>query len=601
VNEWLASQGNDDWFEIYNPEAQPVDISNLYLSDRISNLRRYDIPPRSFIGTGLRGFQLFHADDNLTAGADHVNFGLSPSQDFLYIADGQSTIIHSIEIAGQLPGVSEGLLPDGNASLIVQFPSSSTPEESNFLPIESVVINEVLSHADDPFEDAIELRNLTGTNVNIGGWYLSDSINALRKFRIPDNTIIGPNGFKVFYQNVFNPVPGDPGSFGLSSAHGDEVHLSATDGSGVLTGYRGRVDFGPAENAVSFGRFETSVDVQFVAMQGRTFGQDNPVNVADFRNGAGKTNSYAKVGPVVISEIMYHPPDINGVDDNVPDEFILLRNITAVPVQLFHPVYTTNRWRLRDAVQFDFPANTTLTATGSVYVVSFDPVAAPSTLASFRNKYGILTNVPVLGPYNGKLDNSGDSVELVKPDAPEPASNEGPAIVPYIMVDKVKYADLPPWPIEPDGGGAVLRRVNANLFGNDPANWAAGNPQPGEPDSDADGMPDSWETLYDLNPFSAADANLDNDNDRLTNLGEYLAGTNPTNAASTLRLIIAPGDPVVLSFNTAADKSYTIEFSPTLSSPNWQPWAHIDPDPTPRLLEFPADAGFYRLRTPRLP
>jgi hypothetical protein len=600
INEWFAEQGNDDWFEIHNPEAQPVDISELYLSDRISNLQRFAIPPLSFIGTGLRGFQIFHADDDTGAGANHVNFGLSPTHDFLYISDAQSAILHSVEFFNQAPGVSEGLLPDGNRGVIVRFPSSSTPEESNFLPIEAVVINEVLSHADDPFEDAIELRNLMTTNVNIGGWYLSDSITALRKFRIPDNTIIGPNGFKVFYQNQFNPVPGDPGSFGLSSAHGDEVHLSVADERGLLTGYRGRVLFGPAENGVSFGRFQTSVDVQFVAMQSLTFGKDRPANIADFRTGTGKTNTYAHVGPVVISEIMYHPPDINGFEDNVVDEFVRLRNLEAFPVELFHSAYPTNRWRLRDAVKFEFPPNTTLAATGSVYIVSFDPVAAPLTAAAFRDKFGISTDTPVLGPYEGKLDNSSDSVELVKPDAPEPPSNEGPAVVPYIMVDKVEYSDVDPWPTEPDGMGAALRRINLNLFGNDPANWTAEDPYPGGLDSDSDGMPDSWENLYGLDRLDPDDADLDNDDDGLKNKEEYIAGTIPNDAGSTLRLELVPGSPVVLRLNALPEKSYTIEFVPTPGG-LWQPWRHIDADPNPRLLEFPATAGFYRVHTPRAP
>lgn len=51
-------------------------------------------------------------------------------------------------------------------------------------------------------------------------------------------------------------------------------------------------------------------------------------------------------------------------------------------------------------------------------------------------------------------------------------------------------------------------------------------------DSDEDGMPNAWETTYGLNINSAADAALDNDSDNLTNLREYLAGTNPNDADS---------------------------------------------------------------------
>lgn len=51
-------------------------------------------------------------------------------------------------------------------------------------------------------------------------------------------------------------------------------------------------------------------------------------------------------------------------------------------------------------------------------------------------------------------------------------------------------------------------------------------------DDDNDGMPDSWETSYGLNPFDALDAIVDTDSDSLSSLDEYLAGTDPTNSDS---------------------------------------------------------------------
>jgi len=46
-------------------------------------------------------------------------------------------------------------------------------------------------------------------------------------------------------------------------------------------------------------------------------------------------------------------------------------------------------------------------------------------------------------------------------------------------------------------------------------------------DTDGDGMPDSWELLYGLNPNSSADASQDKDGDGITNLQEYEGGTSP--------------------------------------------------------------------------
>jgi hypothetical protein len=54
----------------------------------------------------------------------------------------------------------------------------------------------------------------------------------------------------------------------------------------------------------------------------------------------------------------------------------------------------------------------------------------------------------------------------------------------------------------------------------------------GDPDADDDGAPDWWESLYGFDPEDPADAALDPDSDGLSNLAEFLAGTNPLLADS---------------------------------------------------------------------
>ena len=463
------------------------------------------------------------------------------------------------------------------------------------------MINEALTHTDPPFEDAIEIRNLTAASVNIGGWYISDAKHALKKFLIPNGTVLPPNGFKVFYEYQFNDT-NSPFAFSLSSAKGDEIYLGQVAAGDALTGYRAQASFGASENAVTFGRYVTSVgEAHFVAMSSRTLGADNPDTVAQFRLGTGLPNAYPKVGPIVISEIMYHPPDV-GTNDDTIHEFIELRNIGNASQPLSHPTLTSNSWKLKDAVSFTFPPGTSIPASGYLVVVSFNPTNT-AQLSEFRSYYGMSSAAAVVGPWNGKLDNGGEAIELYKPDAPQPDGD-----VPQILVERVKYNDAFPWATNMvDGGGKSLQRLNLDEYGNDPVNWTGATPNPGPPasaDSDNDGMPDSWELLYGLN-VGVNDANGDLDGDGVSNLNEYLSGTLPNNASSYLRLLIVGVGPVTLQFNAASNLNYTVEFKNTLTTPSWTKLSDVPPG-LARLVQVvdpsaTSTTRFYRLRTPQSP
>jgi len=384
VNEWMANPASgDDWFEIYNPNPQPVALAGLWLSDDLVNRLKQEIPPLSFMASGLYGFQRFWADGHPELGANHVSFQLKASGEAVALSAASGALIDGLAFGAQAVGVSQGRLPDGGAT-VVSFPGTDTPGDSNYLPIQGVILNEVLSHASAPLEQAIELQNTNAAPANIGGWYLSNAKHTLKRYRIPNNTIIPANGYIVFYEYQFNAL-GDPNRFSLNAALGDQVYLSVADGNGNLTGYRAVMSFGPAENATSFGRYVTTVgEPHFVAMSTRTFGVDNPDTVQQFRTGTGLPNAYPKVGPIVISEIMYHPPDVGGLDDTL-DEFIELHNITASTQPLYHPTFPSNTWELKNAVSFTFPTNLSIAPNDFLLVVSFDPADA-AQLSAFRTK-----------------------------------------------------------------------------------------------------------------------------------------------------------------------------------------------------------------------
>lgn len=594
INEWMAietkSDGTlkSDWFEVYNPETNVVSMSKFVFTDSsVFPPINPAMPDLYFIGP--RGFIQIFADDKNNF--ENVSFKLSStSGDQIYMyASNRTTVIDHVVFGPQTNNISQGRLPDGDTNIIYFRVDQPTPADSNFLPITNVVFSEFLTHTDEPLEDAIELLNIGATPADIGGYWLSNSRDDARKYRIPDGTVIPAGGRKVIYE--YRPANGGvaacnntgPGfntsglgedrCFTLNSAKGDELYLYSADVSGKLTGYRRGLDFGPSENGVSFGRYVTSDgNADYPAMSARSFGMDNPGSLAQFRTGTGAANPYPLVGPVVINEVMYKPPTIyitNGftitTNDNSIDEFIELHNITGTNVFLRHPQQTTNAWMLDDAVTFTFPPNTMIPANGYLLVVNFSPATNQDLLIAFKNLYSIpagFTNI--YGPYGGKLKNSGGNVKLFKPDFIQEPPHPDAGLVPYVLVDRVQYKDAPPWPEPADGQGASLQRRHRAEYGNDSINWFAQGPTPGR-----------------TNSFEGT-----------------LRASN---------IVRGPGNQTAIHFMALQGQSYTVEYKDSLGAVIWNTLVNVPPQTTnttyiARDFGFsPTGTRFYRISTPTYP
>jgi hypothetical protein len=89
-------------------------------------------------------------------------------------------------------------------------------------------------------------------------------------------------------------------------------------------------------------------------------------------------------------------------------------------------------------------------------------------------------------------------------------------------------------------------------------------------DSDDDGLNDEWELHYFGN--LEQDGDDDFDGDGMSNLAEFIAGTDPTQASSVLRFLTAnrEGDgTVTLSWSAVAGRRYHVEFKNDLAESHW--------------------------------
>ncbi len=321
-------------------------------------------------------------------------------------------------------------------------PGADDPEPG----IAPVLVNEVLSASVPPETDAVELFNPTAGAVDLGGWFLTDDPGQPMKYRLPTGSIIAASDYLVLEESDFNPTPGTNNSFAFSST-GEAVYLFSGDATTNLTGYSHGFSFGAAPPGETFGRYVLS-----------TGEEDFPAQGAPSLRAA---NLGPRTGPVVINEIHYHP----AAGD---DEFVELKNVAITNVALFDPERWTNTWRL-DGLGFAFPTNLLLVPDQLLLVVATNP-------EDFRTRYSVPNEVPILGPWTGVLQDSGEHLELQRPGLPHTNG-----LVPYIAVDVVRYNDKTPWPTAADGSGPSLQRLAGDAYGNDPASWTAAVATPGHP------------------------------------------------------------------------------------------------------------------------
>ena len=87
-------------------------------------------------------------------------------------------------------------------------------------------------------------------------------------------------------------------------------------------------------------------------------------------------------------------------------------------------------------------------------------------------------------------------------------------------------------------------------------------------DNDGDDMADDWELAHGLNPQDPTDGAGDADHDGVSNLAEYLAGSDPSDAQSHLQLLLAGvgSNGLQITWSSAANKLYTIQRATELLS-----------------------------------
>ena len=222
LNEWLANPtpGFDDWLELTNTSAtQPVVLAGLLVSTS-TELFRIAVPA----AIAPSGYAQLICNHGGTRG-DTLDFNLPAAGTTLALIDSTGVAGDTITFTAQTENVSQGRFPNATGSAVAQpYPN---PGVANYSAITgSVQLNEILltniNGDNAPWARRpswLELRNPSGSSVDLSGWRLRDPRNPGTSWAIPSGTSIAAGahlaiwcdptqaGSTVAALNLNNPIP----------------------------------------------------------------------------------------------------------------------------------------------------------------------------------------------------------------------------------------------------------------------------------------------------------------------------------------------------------------------------------------------------------
>lgn len=221
-----------DWVELFNTTGETISLEGWYLSDNPKNLTKWAFPENATIGGGAYLVVFLSGKTDITSEM-HASFSLTV---------GETLFLYNVK-TGELDWVTIPELPDNtsvgldgnNEQVYYGYPTPGEPnghaekraEAIGFFPSDGVYISEVCAIHDrgSNEKDWIELHNGSDKSVSLDGWYLSDSLDDLHKYRITSLSI-GANGYAVI-QTTGSYADFETGdaNFGISPS-GDTLYLS---------------------------------------------------------------------------------------------------------------------------------------------------------------------------------------------------------------------------------------------------------------------------------------------------------------------------------------------------------------------------------------
>mgnify|MGYP000355470472 CR=1 FL=1 len=275
-----ANRPTGDWVELYNRTGQIIDLKGWRLAQGSYEFvfgKNTTVTPGGYrvLCQDTALFKSFYPDAGALQGNFHFDLNNKAGKIALYDPEGR--LVHSVRYADSRPwppladgrGATVELDQNREGNLPVDWREShvllGSPGRPNSLApdVSGLFVNEALASntsawpdEQGEYDDWFELYNASDDSLNVGGLCFTDDDGEPCRWQLPlhfpEKTTLPPHGFLLIWAD------GQPGQGLLHadfklSAGGETVAIFQREGAGY--GERERLDFGPQNPDVSWGRY----------------------------------------------------------------------------------------------------------------------------------------------------------------------------------------------------------------------------------------------------------------------------------------------------------------------------------------------------------
>ena len=182
-----------DYIEIYNDYDYDINLYGYFLSDEVTSNKKWIFPN---IIIKSKEYLIIYASEkdkcDLSIRECHTNFKLSSKGETISLLNDNGKVISKVKYSKSISDTSYSYI-DNKYKNTIGTPNAKNIDTPPVTNIEKdIIINEV--SATTP--EAIELKNITGKEIDLSNYYIKDKNDIIYKFK---NTKISGNSYLVLY------------------------------------------------------------------------------------------------------------------------------------------------------------------------------------------------------------------------------------------------------------------------------------------------------------------------------------------------------------------------------------------------------------------